>query len=139
MDSRVDRQRRSRWIRVPHLRPRRHRRVRSYLDHARWSAARSTADRILWIRGRARRDRAQPQDYLWLLAGGFGPFEAVDYPDSDREINVEIAELAAQYASADEKSARDVIRLANEEFPDFRSDDSRAVSLNVLFRRFRSA
>jgi hypothetical protein len=57
-------------------------------------------------------------DYLWLLVGGFGPFEAVQYPDSDREINMEIAEVVAAYGT-DEKSARDVIRLANEEFPDF--------------------
>lgn len=61
-------------------------------------------------------------DYLWLLAGGFGPLEAVAYPDSDREINMEIADLAAQYASADEKSARDAIRLANEEFPNFEAE-----------------
>ncbi|HEY6038325.1 MAG TPA: hypothetical protein VIV58_28780 [Kofleriaceae bacterium] len=57
-------------------------------------------------------------DYLWLLAGGFGPLEATQDPDSEREINMEIAELATQYAT-DEKSARDVIRLAREEFPEF--------------------
>lgn len=58
-------------------------------------------------------------DYLWLLAGGFGPLEAVSYPDSDRELNMEIAEIAARHAPAHEKSARDVIRLAREELPDF--------------------
>jgi hypothetical protein len=46
-------------------------------------------------------------DYLWLLSGGFGPFEAVRDPDTDRELNMEIAELAARYAPAAEKPARE--------------------------------
>jgi len=58
-------------------------------------------------------------DYLWLLAGGFGPLEAVSAPDSDRELNMEIAEIAVRHAAEHEKSARDVIRLAREELPDF--------------------
>lgn len=58
-------------------------------------------------------------DYLWLLAGGFGPLEAITYPDSDRELNMEIAEVAVRHAAPHEKSARDVIRLAREELPDF--------------------
>ena len=58
-------------------------------------------------------------DYLWLLAGGFGPLEAISYPDNDRELNMEIAEIAARHAAAHEKSARDVVRLAREELPDF--------------------
>ncbi len=58
-------------------------------------------------------------DYLWLLAGGFGPYEAVTYPDVDRELNMEFAELAAKLAPSAEKPARVVIRLAREEFPEF--------------------
>jgi len=58
-------------------------------------------------------------DYLWLLSGGFGPFEAVMDPDTDRDLNMELAELAARHAPAAEKPAREVIRLAREEFPDF--------------------
>jgi hypothetical protein len=58
-------------------------------------------------------------DYLWLIAGGFGPAEAVAYPESDREIDMEKAELAARHAPQHEKSAREVIQLARGEFPDF--------------------
>jgi hypothetical protein len=58
-------------------------------------------------------------DYMWLIAGGFGPCEAVAYPDSDREIDMEKADLAARHFPQHEKSAREVIRLAREEFPDF--------------------
>ena len=61
-------------------------------------------------------------DYLWLLAGGFGPLEAIAYPDADRELNMEIADLAARHAPAHEKSGRDVIRLVKEEFPDFEAN-----------------
>ena len=58
-------------------------------------------------------------DYLWLLAGGFGPAEAVAYPDSEREINMEIADVAARVAPQHEKSGKDVIAAAVAEFPDF--------------------
>lgn len=58
-------------------------------------------------------------DYLWVLAGGFGPLEAVSYPDGDRELDMERGDLAAQFAPDQEKSARDAIRLAREAFPDF--------------------
>ncbi|HEY0252760.1 MAG TPA: hypothetical protein VGC41_14595 [Kofleriaceae bacterium] len=60
-------------------------------------------------------------DYLWLLAGGLGPLEAVGFDEEyeDKEIQMEFADLAAEHAAADEKKAREVIRLARAEFPDF--------------------
>lgn len=58
-------------------------------------------------------------DYLWLLAGGFGPMEAVQYPDSPREIDKEKAALAARHAASHEKPAVEAIRVAKAEFPDF--------------------
>lgn len=58
-------------------------------------------------------------DYLWLLAGGFGPLEAITYPDSDYPPNEAFAELARRHAAAHEKPAREVIRLARAELPDF--------------------
>ncbi len=68
---------------------------------------------------RLRARRGHLGDYLWLLAGGFGPLEAITYPDSDREVNMEIAEIAVRHAAEHEKSAREVVRLAREELPDF--------------------
>lgn len=58
-------------------------------------------------------------EYLWLLAGGFGPLEAVEYATTPRETDDEKAELAARHAPSHEKPAIEVIRLAKAEFPDF--------------------
>lgn len=58
-------------------------------------------------------------DYLWLVAGGYGPLEALVDDPEDREINMEAADLAAKHAPAAEKKATEVIRLAREEFPTF--------------------
>ncbi|HEY4241787.1 MAG TPA: hypothetical protein VGM88_18320 [Kofleriaceae bacterium] len=58
-------------------------------------------------------------DYLWVLAGGFGPYEAIAYGGSTRELQMEFADLAAKHAPDAEKPARDAIRLAGEAFPDF--------------------
>ncbi len=58
-------------------------------------------------------------DYLWLLAGGFGPLEAITYPDSDYPPKAAFAELARRHAAEHEKPAREVIRLARAELPDF--------------------
>lgn len=56
-------------------------------------------------------------DYLWLLAGGLGPLEAISYQGG--ELDMGLAELAARHAPAHEKSVAEVVRLAREEFPDF--------------------
>jgi hypothetical protein len=58
-------------------------------------------------------------DYLWLLAGGFGPFEAISYIEEHRSPNSAFTALATKYAPAARKPAREVVRLAAEEFPDF--------------------
>lgn len=58
-------------------------------------------------------------DYLWVLAGGFGPLEAATAPEADRELQMELGDLAAKYAADAEKSARDAIRIAREAFPEF--------------------
>jgi hypothetical protein len=57
-------------------------------------------------------------DYLWLLAGGLGPMEAVEFPEA-RPIDAVKAALAKAHAAEREKPALEVIRLAREEFPDF--------------------
>ena len=59
-------------------------------------------------------------DYLWLLAGGIGPYEAVAYgAGEDHEAIEEFEELAAKNAAAQKKSAAEVLAAARKEFPDF--------------------
>ncbi|NEA53833.1 SMI1/KNR4 family protein [Streptomyces sp. SID13666] len=63
-------------------------------------------------------------DFLWLLAGGYGPCEAAtDYePDWTAQPNEAFAALAQRFAPDREQSAAAVIEQAAGEFPDF--DDS---------------
>jgi hypothetical protein len=58
-------------------------------------------------------------DYLWLLAGGFGPFEAVTYSESERPPNPQFTAFARLHAGESQKSASEVLSIARAEFPDF--------------------
>ena len=58
-------------------------------------------------------------DYLWLLADGFGPYEAVQYPDRAARPNVELRQIAERYAPARARSAREVIATTRAMFPYF--------------------
>ncbi|HWM85744.1 MAG TPA: hypothetical protein VNO33_07895 [Kofleriaceae bacterium] len=58
-------------------------------------------------------------DYLWLLAGGFGPLEAVEYPEDDRSPSADFTEFAGRNAPGDQKSPREVLSAAKAEFPGF--------------------
>ncbi len=57
-------------------------------------------------------------DFLWLLAGGLGPSEAVSYP-SARPENAQFAAFAIKHSPEARKSALDVLARAKAEFPDF--------------------
>jgi hypothetical protein len=62
-------------------------------------------------------------DYLWLLAEGVGPYEAVSYgADEEGDTNEELAAFAAEHAAAQKKSAAEVLAAAKKEFPDFEKD-----------------
>ncbi|MCX4767329.1 SMI1/KNR4 family protein [Streptomyces sp. NBC_01275] len=61
-------------------------------------------------------------DFLWLLADGFGPMEAVEYPDRDIGPQAELAELAARHATTPRRPAPAVIAEARAEFPTFEED-----------------
>ncbi|WP_328651426.1 SMI1/KNR4 family protein [Micromonospora sp. NBC_00330] len=60
-------------------------------------------------------------DYLWLLADGFGPWEATAYPDHEHEPRTDerLAEIAQRWAPSHRRSADEVITAAREEFPGF--------------------
>lgn len=61
-------------------------------------------------------------DYLWLLAGGFGPLEAAMCPEEEREPNAAFTAFAREHASGREKSPQEVIRAARAAFPTFAAD-----------------
>ena len=58
-------------------------------------------------------------DFLWLLADGFGPLEAVEYPERPARPQRELTEIAERYAADRRASAATVIAAARTEFPDF--------------------
>lgn len=65
-------------------------------------------------------------DYLWLLASGLGPYEAVVYGvDDDVTPSDEFVEFATRHAPQ-KRTARQVIDRARAEFPDF-EDEIRAL------------
>jgi hypothetical protein len=58
-------------------------------------------------------------DYLWVLAGGFGPYEAMAYPELVNTADAALTELAQEHAPAAKGAAADLIAAARAEFPDF--------------------
>ncbi len=58
-------------------------------------------------------------DYLWILASGVGPYEAMSYPESEGTPNEEFVALATEHAPNARKPATELIRLANEAIPKF--------------------
>jgi hypothetical protein len=58
-------------------------------------------------------------DYLWLLAGGVGPYEAVAYPDDETDPHEELTAFAEKHAPAARKTPQEVLARAKKEFPDF--------------------
>ncbi|WP_240742294.1 SMI1/KNR4 family protein [Micromonospora zingiberis] len=59
--------------------------------------------------------------YLWLLADGFGPWEAAQYPEHEHQPRPDArrTEIAERRAAAHRRSAGEVITAARDEFPDF--------------------
>lgn len=60
--------------------------------------------------------------FLWLLAGGFGPLEAVMYPGEKREPDATFTEFAERHAGNARIQPDDVLANARREFPTFEAD-----------------
>lgn len=58
-------------------------------------------------------------EYLWLLADGVGPYEAVAYPNSDRKPNAQFTSFAKENARVAALSAKEVLANANDAHPGF--------------------
>ncbi|WP_436497503.1 SMI1/KNR4 family protein [Actinokineospora sp. HUAS TT18] len=57
--------------------------------------------------------------YLWLLADGQGPMEAVAYGDLTSNPRPELVAIAEKYAAGSRQSASQILTEAKAEFPDF--------------------
>jgi len=62
---------------------------------------------------------ANLDEYLWLLAAGIGPYEAVAYPGQVREANPQFTEFARMNSKVAAMSASEVIARANATYPTF--------------------
>lgn len=61
-------------------------------------------------------------DYLWLLAAGYGPYEATQSKRHKPKANAGFTKFAEQHAKARKKTAQQIIAAAKAEFPTFESD-----------------
>jgi hypothetical protein len=58
-------------------------------------------------------------DFLWLLADGTGPMEAVEYESHDSRPDAALGELAERHATTPRRSAQEIITEARATFPSF--------------------
>jgi hypothetical protein len=57
--------------------------------------------------------------FLWLVADGSGPYEAVEYPTRRSNPHTEFTAIAEKHAGTERMTAREVVAAARDEFPDF--------------------
>jgi hypothetical protein len=62
--------------------------------------------------------------FLWLIADGSGPYEAVEHPTRRSQPHPEFTAIAEKHATGPRMTAREVVAAARDEFPDF--EDSMA-------------
>lgn len=60
-------------------------------------------------------------DYLWVLAAGYGPLEALS-PDNGREPNAQFLKVALAYARKQRRPAQKVLEDARRAYPAFVRD-----------------
>ncbi|MFF0364461.1 SMI1/KNR4 family protein [Streptomyces sp. NA02536] len=61
-------------------------------------------------------------DFLWMLADGCGPFEAVMYGAAQSRSDAALTALAERHATTPRRPARDIVTEARAEFPAFAED-----------------
>jgi hypothetical protein len=61
-------------------------------------------------------------DYLWLLASGNGPYEAVAYPDEQRPPDEQFTNFAIAHATGGRRNMNEVLADAKAKFPNFASE-----------------
>jgi hypothetical protein len=58
-------------------------------------------------------------DYLWLLAGGYGPYEALAHPDDGRAAHSEFSAFANEHSRTNRTSPAELLAKARAAFPEF--------------------
>lgn len=58
-------------------------------------------------------------EYLWLLAGGVGPMEAVQFGEDDGVPHAALRAVAEAHSGIEPRTAGEVLAAAKAEFPDF--------------------
>jgi hypothetical protein len=61
-------------------------------------------------------------DYLWLLAGGHGPYEAAADLSDEKTPDTKFSEFAKQHATTSRSKPSEIVTRARTEFPDFEKD-----------------
>jgi hypothetical protein len=61
-------------------------------------------------------------DFLWLLADGIGPMEAVEYDEHTGRSDPTLAALAERHATTRRRTAQAIITEARAEFPTYAED-----------------
>ncbi|WAZ26133.1 SMI1/KNR4 family protein [Streptomyces cinnabarinus] len=61
-------------------------------------------------------------DFLWVLADGIGPMEAVEYDDHTGRPDPTLTSLAERHASTPRRSAQAIIADARAQFPTYAED-----------------
>lgn len=61
-------------------------------------------------------------DYLWLLAQGIGPYEAVAYGASRSRECKDFKDFAQRYAPEEKRPAQEILEAAKREFPEFEAN-----------------
>lgn len=60
-------------------------------------------------------------DYLWLLASGHGPYEAVAYPDDEKAKSQPFTEFARANSKSTERAASELLAAADSAYPTFKN------------------
>lgn len=60
-------------------------------------------------------------DYLWLLASGHGPYEAVAYPDDNKAQNQTFTDFARTHARSRARLPSEILAEADAAYPNFKS------------------
>ena len=68
-------------------------------------------------------------EYLWLLARGYGPYEAISCPIEERSVDRNLVDFAEQHSQASKLSAAEVVQAVRAEYPDFTQEIRRLCGL----------
>ena len=60
-------------------------------------------------------------DYLWLLASGHGPYEAIEYPDDEKPVNSSFTAFAKEHSKSAPRHPSIILAEAAVAYPGFAS------------------